>query len=149
MHTRISRRAAARADGGGPPRAQTSSQARRFRRRGRGPVIDAYTRPTVVMIGHSQRLAQPLTRVQKRAVLLVLVVVVGVSAWAIARAPSAPTSANGCVNVVVPSSTGGGLLSHCGAAARKWCASEFASSGALAERIQEQCRLAGLRPRRS
>ena len=101
------------------------------------------------MIGHSQRLAQPLTRVQKRAVLLVLVVVVGVSAWAVVRAPSAPTSAHGCVNVVVASSTGGGLLSQCGTAARKWCASEFASRGALAERIQEQCRLAGLRPRGS
>jgi len=98
------------------------------------------------MIGHSQRLAQPLTRIQKRAVALVLLVVLGVSVWAVARAPSAPISAHGCVNVVIARSTGGGLLSQCGAAARKWCASEFASRGALAERVQEQCRLAGLRP---
>jgi hypothetical protein len=108
-----------------------------------------YTRPTVVMIGHSQRLAQPLTRLQKRALMFVLVAVLGVSAWAVARAPSAPVSAHGCVNVVVAGSTGGGLLSKCGAPARRWCDAEFASSGALAARIQAQCRLAGLRPQRS
>jgi hypothetical protein len=51
--------------------------------------------------------------------------------------------------VVVASSTGGDVLSQCGTAARKWCQTEFASSGALALRIQAQCRDAGLSPRRS
>jgi hypothetical protein len=102
-----------------------------------------------VLIGHSQRLAVPLTRVQKRAIAVVLVVTLGLAGWAIARSSAAPTSSHGCVNVVVASSTGGGLLSHCGAAARSWCRSESAASDALARRIQEQCRLAGLAPRRS
>ena len=100
------------------------------------------------MIGHSQRLAQPLTRGQRWMIAVVLAAVAGVAIWAFA-APSAPVSRDGCVNVVVASSTGGGLLTHCGAEARAWCASEFARSDILALRIQAQCRLAGLRPRRS
>jgi hypothetical protein len=103
----------------------------------------------MVMIGHSQRLAQPLTRLQKRLIAVLLVGSLAVAAWAIARAPSTPKSANGCVYVVIAGSTGGDLLNRCGASARRWCASEFASSGTLALKIQAQCRLAGLAPRRS
>lgn len=114
-----------------------------------GVPAGAYTRPPMVMFGHAQRLAQPLTAVQKRAIVVVVAIVVGVAAWAIASAPAAPKSSHGCVNVVVAGSTGGGLLSQCGPAARKWCADEFASSGALAHKVQVQCRLAGLAPRRS
>jgi hypothetical protein len=102
----------------------------------------------MVMIGHAQRLSQPLTRVQKRLIAVVLVSVLALAGWAIARSAAAPSSSHGCVNVVVASSTGGNLLSHCGAAARRWCQSEFASSGALALRVQAQCRDAGLAPRR-
>jgi hypothetical protein len=103
----------------------------------------------MVMFGHSQRLAQPLTRGQKRTIVVVLATVVALSAWAIGHSTAAPTSSKGCVNVVVASSTGGGLLSHCGAAARTWCTSEFARRDAIALRIQVQCRLAGLAPHRN
>jgi hypothetical protein len=103
----------------------------------------------MVMIGHSQRLAQPLTRSQKRVIAVVLALVVGLAGWAIAHSNAAPKSANGCVNVVVASSTGGGLLSRCGAAAKSWCQAESADSDALARLVQVQCRLAGLAPRRS
>jgi hypothetical protein len=116
--------------------------------RGRRRFPAAYTRPQMVMIGHSQRLAVPLTRAQKRAIAGVLVVMLAVAGWAIGRSSAAPISSHGCVNVVVASSTGGGLLSHCGAAARTWCQTEFAASDPLARRIQVQCRLAGLGPRR-
>jgi hypothetical protein len=102
----------------------------------------------MVMFGHAQRLAQPLTRAQKRVIAVALAVVLGLAGWAIGHSTAAPSSSKGCVNVVVASSTGGGLLAHCGAAARAWCTSEFASSDALALRIQTQCRLAGLAPRR-
>jgi hypothetical protein len=102
----------------------------------------------MVMFGHAERLAQPLPRHQKRVIAIVLAITLAVAGWVIAGASSAPTSANGCVNVVIAGSTGGGLLSHCGAAARSWCAAEFAASDPLAQRIQAQCRLAGLRPRR-
>ncbi len=101
------------------------------------------------MIGHAQRLAQPLTRGQKRAIALVLAVLVGIAGWAIGHSSAAPVSSHGCVNVVLPSSTGGNLLSQCGAGARTWCRTEFAASDALAQRVQVQCRLAGLGPRRN
>jgi hypothetical protein len=101
----------------------------------------------MVMIGHAQRLAQPLTPWQKRLIAAVVAALLGVSAWAIARPSSAPASRNGCVNVIVASSMGGGVLTQCGAGARAWCQAESARNDGLAQRIQEQCRLAGLRPR--
>lgn len=108
-----------------------------------------YSAADMVLIGHSQRVSQPLTRTQKRGLAVVAVIAVGLAAWAIARSTSAPVSSNGCVSVLVPSSTGGGVLSHCGAAARSWCQTEFVSTGDLAKRVQAQCRLAGIEPRRS
>jgi hypothetical protein len=101
----------------------------------------------MVMTGHAQRLAQPLTRGQKRAIAVVVAAVIGASAWLIVGQRGVPASHDGCVNVLVASSMGGGLLQHCGAAARSWCQTEFARNDALALRVQEQCRLAGLRPR--
>jgi hypothetical protein len=109
----------------------------------------AYTSAGMVMVGHSQRLAQPLTRGQHRLIALVVVLVLAGASWAIVRPSSAPVSRNGCVNVVVASSMGGGLLQHCGAAARSWCQAEFARSDVLARLIQTQCRRAGLQPRRT
>jgi len=103
----------------------------------------------MVMIGQAQRLAQPLTRTQKRAIAAVLLISLALTGWVIASSRSAPLSSHGCVVVVVAGSTGGGVLSHCGAAARAWCRTEFASSGSLALRIQAQCRDAGLAPRRT
>ncbi len=103
----------------------------------------------MVMIGHAQRLAQPLSGVQKLVIGAVLALAVALAAWAIGNSSAAPVSSHGCVNVTVPSSTGGGLISHCGAAARSWCATEFAQRDPLALRVQAQCRLAGLAPRRS
>jgi hypothetical protein len=100
----------------------------------------------MVMTGHAQRLAQPLTRGQKRVIAIVVAALVGVSSWLIVGQRGVPVSRNGCVNVLVASSMGGGLLQHCGAEARSWCQAEFARNDALALRIQEQCRLAGLRP---
>jgi hypothetical protein len=101
----------------------------------------------MVMIGHAQRLAQPLTPWQKRLIAGVVAALVGVSAWAIARPSGVPASGKGCVSVIVASSMGGGVLTQCGAAARTWCQSESARHDALAQRIQEQCRLAGVRAR--
>jgi hypothetical protein len=98
----------------------------------------------MVLVGHAQRLSQPLTRMQRRLVAAVVIIVVGASAWAITQAASAPASRNGCVNLVVPGSMGGGVLSHCGAAARSWCASEYRQSDPLALLAAVQCRLAGI-----
>jgi hypothetical protein len=103
----------------------------------------------MVMVGHSQRLAQPLTRGQQRAIALVLALVLAAATWAIIRPSSAPVSRNGCVSVVIPGSMGGGLLHYCGAAARSWCQAEFARTDLLARLGQPQCRIAGLQPRRT
>ena len=98
----------------------------------------------MVLVGHAQRIAQPLTRLQRRLVAAVVIIVVGASAWAITQSGSAPASRHGCVNLVVAGSMGGGVLSHCGAAARSWCASEYRQNDPLARLAATQCRLAGI-----
>lgn len=55
-------------------------------------------------------------------------------------------SAHGCVSVTVPSSTGGGILHACGAAARAMCHTAFARHDRIALLTRPQCRLAGLAP---
>ena len=101
----------------------------------------------MVLVGHAQRIAQPLTRLQRWLVAAAVIAVAGASAWAITQASSAPLSSNGCVNVVVPGSMGGGVLNHCGANARSWCAGEYRDSDRLAQLAVVQCRLAGIGPR--
>src|ERR1700722_17976756 len=96
------------------------------------PRSRAYTSPRLVTVGHSQRLAQPLTRGQQRVIAVLVAVALAAATWAVLRPSSAPVSHNGCVSVVVASSTGGGLLHTCGAAARAWCQTEFARTDALA-----------------
>lgn len=96
----------------------------------------------MVLVGHAQRIAQPLTRLQRWLVGAVVIVVAAVSAWVITQTTGAPASAKGCVNLVVPGSMGGGVISHCGAAARSWCASEARQSDRLAQLALVQCRLA-------
>lgn len=100
----------------------------------------------MVLVGHAQRISQPLTRMQRWVLAAVLIAVAAGSALAITQAASAPASRNGCVNLVVPGSMGGGVLSDCGAAARRWCASEYSHSDRLAKLAAVQCRLAGIDP---
>jgi hypothetical protein len=103
----------------------------------------------MVMVGHSQRLAQPLTRVQRQVIAIVVTVLIAATALVVVRPGSAPAARNGCVSVVAASSMGGGLLQRCGAAARTWCLAESARTDALARLVQVQCNRAGLQPRRS
>jgi hypothetical protein len=103
----------------------------------------------MVMVGHSQRLAQPLTRGQQRGIAVVVALLIAVTGWALVRPGSPPAARNGCVSVIVASSMGGGVLERCGAAARSWCLAEFAHTDALAQLVQAQCRRAGLQPRRT
>jgi hypothetical protein len=102
------------------------------------------------MDGRSQRLAGPLTRRQKRlmalAGALVVVVLGGVSAWAVINPDAYSGSRNGCVTVSVPSSTGGAIVHDCGAGARAMCLTAFAHRDEVSLLTQTQCRLAGLRP---
>ena len=92
-------------------------------------------------------LGESLTARQKRVFAVVGVVLViiigGVSAWAATDPGSYGRSRSGCVNVVVPSTTGGGILHGCGAAAQAMCARAFTHRDRIAMLTRPQCRLAG------
>ena len=96
------------------------------------------------------RRGESLTRRQKRVFAVVGAVLVvllgGVSAWAASDPGSYGRSRDGCVNVVMPSSTGGGIMHECGASARAMCRSAFSEHTQLALLARPQCRLAGLAP---
>lgn len=91
-----------------------------------------------------------LTPRQKRvfAAVTVLVVVVfgGLIAWGMVQHDSYGASGHGCVNVTVPSSTGGSVLHYCGSQARSFCQSSFRSRDQISLRARPQCVLAGLGP---
>jgi len=92
-------------------------------------------------------LGESLTPRQKRVFAVVGVVLViiigGVSAWAATDPGSYGRSRSGCVNVVVPSTTGGGIMHGCGAAAQAMCARAFTHRDRIAMLTRPQCRLAG------
>src|SRR5690348_9361263 len=105
----------------------------------------------VLMEGRQpNRLGESLTRRQKRvfaAVGAALVVVLGgVGVWAATDPGSYGRSGNGCVNVTVPSTTGGGILHECGDAAQALCERAFAHHDRIALLARPQCRLAGYAP---
>lgn len=78
--------------------------------------------------------------------VILLAVVAGVSVWAARDSGSYGHSGHGCVNVTVPSTTGGGLLHACGADARAMCRRAQVQHTPVAARTRQQCRLAGLAP---
>ncbi len=77
-------------------------------------------------------------------VALVLAVTVAVIAWSGVSHDKYETSANGCVNVTLASSTGGGTLNYCGAKAKAFCAASFAHTDRISLLARPQCNLAGL-----
>ena len=87
---------------------------------------------------------------QKRVFAIVgaafLLLLCGFAVWGALSHDKYGASANGCVNVNVPSSTGGSTLHYCGAQARAFCKTAFASTGQISERAKPQCVLAGLGP---
>ena len=80
-------------------------------------------------------------------VAVLLVVLAGVGIWSVVQPGSYGASKNGCITVMLPSSTGGALEHQCGAAAKVTCQHAFVSSGRIAALTRPQCRLAGLGPR--
>jgi hypothetical protein len=92
--------------------------------------------------------ARKLTPRGKRIVYLVVAVVVAACAavgiWSAVSSDPLATSANGCVSVTIPSSTGGEIAHYCGAQAQALCRRAFVNSDATAVAEQKQCNLAGL-----
>src|SRR5205823_12667031 len=95
-------------------------------------------------------LGQSLTRRQKRVFALLggllLAVLAGVGAWSLSGSGSYGRSHDGCINVVLPSTTGRGTMPGCGATAQAMCRRAFAGHDRLAARTRPQCRLAGIGP---
>ncbi|HUB22851.1 MAG TPA: hypothetical protein VMA97_10655 [Streptosporangiaceae bacterium] len=87
---------------------------------------------------------------QKRVFAVVGVLIVlalgGLAAWGALASDSYSSSGHGCVNVTVPSSTGGATLHYCGSAARSFCQKSFRSQDQISLRARPQCTLAGLAP---
>ena len=75
---------------------------------------------------------------------VLLVVLAGIGAWSLSDPGSHGRSRNGCINVTMPSSTGGGQIHACGGKARALCRDAFAHDDRLAMLTRVQCRKAGL-----
>ena len=78
--------------------------------------------------------------------VLIVLLLAGLGTWAGLASDSYSSSGHGCVNVTVPSSTGGATLHYCGAAARSFCQRAFRSQDQISLRARPQCALAGLAP---
>jgi hypothetical protein len=104
-----------------------------------------------IMFGRTNPLNQRLTPRQKRTMAIVCAVVVavfvGLGVWGSLASDSYSQSANGCINVTLPSTTGGGVLHYCGADAKNFChSSNVQGQSVLATRARPQCVNAGLLP---
>jgi len=92
--------------------------------------------------------ALSLTPRGKRIVYVFVAVVVvagaAIGVWSAASHDTYATSANGCVSVTVPSTTGGGTIRYCGPQAVTFCRGAFANSDAVSLAARPQCALAGL-----
>lgn len=106
----------------------------------------------MVMVGHSKRLAEPMSRGQKRGLAIFLVVlllgVVGATVYAIASNDSFGTSHDGCVSLTVASSLGGAEIHRCGSAAKALCRAAQTANDPLSRELRPQCVLAGYGPGR-
>ena len=104
----------------------------------------------MVLVGHSQRLAEPLTSRQRRALtgtgIVLVALLIGVGAWLATHKSGDPVSRNGCINMIVAGPTGGILFHECGSDARAWCKTAFSRDDFTAKQDQHQCRLAGIKP---
>jgi hypothetical protein len=92
------------------------------------------------------RLSSRQKRVFAVVGVLAVLVIAGASAWAALAPDRYSSSGHGCVNLTVPSSTGGATLHYCGAAARSFCQTSFRSQDQISLRARPQCVLAGLEP---
>ncbi len=92
------------------------------------------------------RLSSRQKRVFAVVGVLVVAVIAGLAAWAALASDRYSSSGHGCVNVTVPSSTGGATLHYCGDAARSFCQTSFRSRDEISLRARPQCVLAGLGP---
>ncbi len=76
----------------------------------------------------------------------VIAVLGGLGIWGALAPDTYAGSGHGCVNVTLPSSTGGATVHYCGSAARSFCQAAFRAADQISLRARPQCVLAGLGP---
>ncbi|HEY6297882.1 MAG TPA: hypothetical protein VIX15_19670 [Streptosporangiaceae bacterium] len=76
----------------------------------------------------------------------VILVLGGLGIWGALAPDTYAGSGHGCVNLTLPSSTGGATLHYCGSQARSFCRAAFRSQDQISLRARPQCVLAGLGP---
>jgi hypothetical protein len=75
------------------------------------------------------------------------VIAAAAAVWALTEHSSPyDRSRDGCVNVTIASSMGGGIEHACGTAAQDWCRAVATRHDAHAEAVQTECRKAGILP---
>ena len=92
------------------------------------------------------RLSPQQKRVFAVVGVLVILVLGGLGLWGALAPDTYSGSGHGCVNLTVPSSTGGATLHYCGSAARSFCQKSFRAQDQISLRARPQCVLAGLAP---
>ena len=94
--------------------------------------------------------AGSLTARQKRTFAIIgvafILVLGGLGVWGALAHDTYGASGHGCVNVTLPSSTGGSTLHYCGSTARAFCQTAFMSNDPVSLCGRPQCVLAGLGP---
>ncbi|MEC3915127.1 hypothetical protein [Nocardia sp. CDC160] len=95
---------------------------------------------------------EPLSAGERRklvigsAVVLALIAA-GVVAWALLdHRPDYSRSENGCVAVLSAGTMGGQQQRACGEQARQWCLAVSTQTDALAVKVKQECRRAGIDP---
>jgi hypothetical protein len=102
------------------------------------------------MYGKTNLGAGTMSARQKRTLAIagsaVVLCLAGFGVWAAVAPDPFAGSGAGCVNLTVPSSTGGATIHYCGAQARSFCHSELAAPAddPIATRARPACRQAGL-----
>jgi len=95
-------------------------------------------------IDGSLKLSPRGKRIVYLIVAVLLAAVAAVAIWSGVSHDDLSGSANGCVNVTIPSATGGGTLHYCGAKAEKFCKNAYANTDSVSLLARPQCVDAGL-----
>jgi hypothetical protein len=92
------------------------------------------------------RLTARRKRILAIAGAAVILVLGGLGIWGALAPDTYAGSGHGCVNLTLPSSTGGATLHYCGSQARSFCRAAFRAQDQISLRARPQCVLAGLGP---
>jgi hypothetical protein len=95
-------------------------------------------------IDGSLKLSPRGKRIAYLIVAVVLAATAAIAIWSGVSGDALSGSANGCVNVTIPSATGGGTLHYCGSKAEAFCKNAFTNADSVSLLARPQCDDAGL-----